>query len=695
MTEYKDLLLELGCEELPAREQPVLQEAGAVLMGQLLDGAGIRFGTIHPYVAPRRIAFWVENVALHTISREEIRRGPTMERAFSGGQPTAAAMGFARSCGVDIDALEPMETEKGPLLVWRRSLAPASTTQFLPGIASRLIGGLPLRKRMRWADREESFSRPLRWLLLRFGTDILPWQEYGLLAEGHSFGHRVHHPGPVTFAHPRDYVESLRKAHVVASWQERRTAIAESIGKMAEELDSRPVLPDILLDEITGLNEWPVALAGGFDSSYLTIPEEVLVTVMVQHQRYIPLKSRAGGELMPRYAFVANISSRDPLTVIQGNNRVLRARLADAAFFWDQDRRSSLESRLAGLDGILFQEGLGTIADKVRRLVFLAPQLASSFGCDRNLLERSAQLCKADLLSGMVGEFPELQGIMGGHYARNDREEEGVVTAIAQHYRPATREDPIPDSPAAQALAVADRIDTLFGFFALGKFPSGDRDPYALRRAALGILRTALEGGLHLSITALVQSAGQAYAGVFAPQQEEAAKSRLTDFFTERLRVLFREEGFSADQVHAVLTADADDPLDARSRLENLAQFLSRHEAASSLAAVIRRISNILRKEELDGRNPVRESDLTDPAEIRLWNEWQAIRPAVRKFLGEGKHGAALDLLAGLESTVDQFFAEVLVLSDDMRLRNNRLALLHDLQSVFASIADFSALQGR
>ncbi|MDD3761085.1 MAG: glycine--tRNA ligase subunit beta [Acidithiobacillus sp.] len=686
------MLLEIGCEELPAAEQQQLQLSAVEIMARLLDESGIEYGEILPYVSPRRIALLIHELASATRAEEELRRGPALERAFVDGKATPAAEGFARSCGVAVSDLQRLETEKGVVLAWRIQHPSRPVAALLPDLATRWVESLPLRKRMRWGKHEESFSRPIRWLLLRFADQCLSWQAFGLQSEAHSFGHRVHHPGPVPVVQPQTYAQALLQAQVRAHWQERRAYIAAELQRLAQELDCTPMLGDALLDEITGLCEWPVALAGGFAETYLRLPEEVLITVMIQHQRYVPLRDRQG-KLAARYLFIANLESRDAQVVIHGNNRVLRARLADAAFFWDQDRKSSLVAWISDLDKVSFQDGLGSIGDKVRRLQNLAPSVAAMLGADPEDCRRAAQLCKSDLLSGMVGEFPELQGIMGAYYAGHDGESAAVAQAIGEQYRPVGRDDAIPASPTGQALALADRIDTLYGFFALGKIPTGDRDPFALRRAALGILRIALEGEHSFSLAALTQMGRDAYAATLPPGAEASAK--LGEFFQDRLRVIFREEGFAADQIAAILAVAGDDPLDAQHRLESLSTFLAGDPRADDLAALIKRVSNLLRKEGSQETTDLRPGLLQETAEKALWNAWTAIEKTVEDNLKDRNYHHALVTLASLHDPVDRFFAEVMVLCEDRALRGQRLALLQALQGAFLHIADFSQLQGR
>ncbi|MBU2843704.1 glycine--tRNA ligase subunit beta [Acidithiobacillus thiooxidans] len=689
----EDCLLEIGCEELPAREQLPIRDAAIEQMTRLLKEAGLSFGQITAYVTPRRLALWIQNLALHSQPRESIRRGPPLERARdAAGNITPAAEGFARSCGVAFTDLSTLDTEKGPVLAWREVEAARSSHSLLPDIASQTIAALPLRKRMHWGTRDDSFIRPVRWLLLRQGQQVLDWQAFGLQAGGQSFGHRVHHPEAIRIHQPADYAAALLDGHVMADFDARRAHISHKISAIAEDLRASPILPAALLDEITGLNEWPVILIGSFAEDYLRIPEEALITVMMQHQRYVPLRD-GNGRLISQYLFAANIHSQDAQMVIHGNNRVLRARLADAAFFWDQDRQKSLAARLPELQNVLFQEGLGSIYDKTLRLQKVARSLSSRCNVKADDLERAAALCKSDLLSGVVGEFPELQGIMGGHYARHDGENTEVVAAIAQHYLPNGRDDDTPQSPAGQCLAIADKLDTLCGFFAIGKIPTGDRDPFALRRAALGVLRIILDAELDLPLDKAVTLTLEAL-GHGIVKDPTAIGTAVLDFFQDRMRVYFREESFRTDQINAVLSRQPHQVLDARKRLEALSRFLTEHQAAEALAALIKRVNNLLRKENVEVQHDPDPQLFEDPAEHRLWEHWQVMAGPVHTHLQNAQYASALDLLAGLRPTVDTFFDKVMVLAENPEIRQNRLALLTRLQDAFLRIADFTQLQG-
>ncbi|MEW5791992.1 MAG: glycine--tRNA ligase subunit beta [Pseudomonadota bacterium] len=690
----RDLVLEIGCEEIPAKDQQPLARALGDSLLAALGEAQIAAGECQTFAAPRRLAVLLRHVAGEQAARELIKRGPAVDRAFDTvGNPTPALQGFARANGVEVTQLERMTLDKGEFLVYRQVEAGRPTAQVLPELIAQVVSHLPLRKRMRWGSSQASFVRPVQWLLARFGEEVLPLHCFELAAGGVSYGHRVMHPQAVAVTEPADYAACLLEAKVMADFDARRARIGEEVRHLAAELGGVALMPETLLDEVTGLVEWPVVLAGAFEETYLAIPPEVLTTVMIQHQRYFPVLRGADGKaLLNRFIFVANLESRDPVAVIHGNSRVLRARLADADFFWNEDRKRPLAARRPELEQVLFQQGLGSLLDKSERLVRLAPMLAGAVRADAEAVRRAAELCKCDLLTGMVGEFPELQGIMGGYYARHDGESAAVSAAIGGHYAPAGRADAIPLDAGAQALSLADKLDTLAGFFGLGQIPSGDRDPFALRRAALGILRILLEGEIVLDLPAAIEAAAAAYGSLLAGRTA-GFEAQLFEFFLERLRVFFREEGFAPDLVEAVLSLRPGDPLDARSRLEALSRFRSRPEA-EALAAANKRIGNILRKEGITETGAVRVELLREDAENALWTAWQALQAPAEALLAVGDYGPALDLLAGLRGPVDRFFDEVMVMAEDPALRANRLALIGTLRGAFLRIADFSLLQG-
>lgn len=691
----RDLILEIGCEEIPAQDQLLLARALESGLLEALREAQISFGESRYYATPRRIALLLRDLADTQQTREIIKRGPALERAFdAAGQPTPATLGFARANDVGVAQLERMTLEKGDFLVYRQQEGGGSTDAVLPELIQQAVSRLPLRKRMRWGSSQASFVRPVQWLLARFGDAILPMRLFDQNAQGGSFGHRVHHPGALALRQPSDYADSLHEGRVMADFSERRAMISDAIQAKADELGGEAYIPETLLDEVTGLVEWPVVLAGGFEQSYLDMPPELLSTVMIQHQRYFPVfQDRAANRLSNHFIFVANLESRDPAAVTQGNSRVLRARLADADFFWTEDRKLSLEARRPDLAQVLFQQGLGSLLDKSERLTRLAPTLAEMLDRDTETARRAAFLCKCDLMTGMVSEFPELQGVMGSYYARHDGETAAVSACIGGHYAPAGRGDAIPVDPGAQVLSLADKFDTLVGFFAIGRIPSGDKDPFALRRAALGVLRILLEGHVSLDLARAIEAAGLIYQDTADISGAAGHQEKLLDFLLERLRILFREDGHAPDLVEAVLSMRPTDPLDARSRLQALSRFRERPEA-ETLAAANKRISNILRKEGIQTTGHVAEELLLAPAERELWQTWKTMQPPVEMLLRVEDYGQVLDILASLRAPVDRFFDEVMVMDEDIRIRDNRLALIGGLRDAFLQVADLSMLQG-
>lgn len=689
----RDLLLEIGCEEIPAFDQQPLAQALGQSLCAALNAAQVATGEYQCFATPRRLAVLLRDVAEEQAERELLKRGPAVDRAFGpDGEPTPAALGFARACGADIHALERQVIDKGEFLVYREQHAGQPSQQVLQALIPQLVQRLPLRKRMRWGGGEASFVRPVHWILARFGTEVLPLNLFDLGTGGESRGHRIHHPGAVVVASPDDYPERLREAGVIADFEARRVHIADTVQRLAAEMDGIAMTPAQLLDEVCGLVEWPVVLAGAFEARHLELPSEVLTTVMMRHQRYFPVfRADPPQTLMNRFIFVANLNSRDPQAVVHGNSRVLRARLADAEFFWNEDRKTGLGERRPALADVLFQQGLGSLLDKSERLVRLAPLLAAAVNADVDAVRWAARLGKCDLLTGMVGEFPELQGIMGAYYALSDGKAPAVAAAIRDHYAPAGRSDAVPADAGALALALADKLDTLLGFFAIEQIPSGDKDPFGLRRAALGILRIVLESGIPLDLKTAIGQAAEAWSEQRAVPA--SAQRAVFNFILDRLRVHFREEGFAADLVEAVLGLDPPDPLDARKRLEALSAFRRRPEA-EALAAANKRISNILRKENVHQTGMVAASRLEAPAERDLWTAWREIAPHVDAFLDQRDYAPALDLLAGLRLPVDRFFDDVMVMAEDPALRENRLALISGLRGAFLRIADFSLLQG-
>jgi glycyl-tRNA synthetase beta chain len=685
----RDLLVEVGTEELPPRALKDLAEAfrDGVIGG--LDRADLGRGEARYFATPRRLAVLVQQVADHQPSRAVERRGPAVRAAFDAdGRPTAAAIGFARSCGVEVERLERVETEKGAWLA-HRSVQPGSpAASLLPGIVEEALARLPIPRRMRWGSLDVEFVRPVHWVVMLFGEEVVPAAVLGIVAGRETRGHRFHHPGPIALGAPEEYASKLESiGRVIADFPTRRACVRAQVERVAGELGGRPVIDQALLDEVTALVEWPVAIAGGFEERFLEVPAEALIATMKGNQRYFHLVDGEGA-LLPHFVAVANVESHNPAVVRAGNERVVRPRLADADFFWRKDRSKPLASRAETLAGVVFQQRLGSLLDKSHRTARVARAIALGLGASPGYAERAAMLAKCDLVTEMVGEFPELQGVMGRHYATHDKEPAEVATAIDEHYMPRFSGDALPATMTGQVLSIADKLDTLTGIFGIGQTPTGDKDPFGLRRAALGILRILIERGLELDLREMLLTAARVY-DLFEP---EPVAEQVFDFAMERLRVYYLEAGVAPDTFDAVLARRPTRPLDFDRRVRGVTAFRRLPEAAS-LAAANKRIHNILRQAGGPPTEPVEPWLVEAPAERALAEALAALAHEVEPLLARGDYPQALTRLAGLRETVDRFFDEVMVMVDDPRVRRNRLALLAGVSELFLRTADLSRLQ--
>ena len=690
MDDLHPLLFELGMEELPPKALLSLRDALRDDCLRRLSEAGIEPAGVTAFATPRRLALLLEGIPAHQPDQVQERRGPAVAAAFDAtGAPTRAAQGFARSCGVAIEDLERDNTDKGEYLVHREARKGAALEQLLPEILAASLAALPTPKRMRWGTGEVEFVRPVHWLVVLHGERLIEMELLGLHSGRSTRGHRFHCPRELELAHARDYADVLQSDGVVqASFEDRRESIRSQIEAEAEAAGGRALVDAGLLDEVTALVEWPVALTGNFDARFLDVPQEALISTMQDNQKYFPLVDDAG-RMLPRFIVISNIHSRQPEAVRSGNERVLRPRFADAEFFWEQDRRETLASREPWLATVVFERRLGTLADKSRRLARLMDELAKPMGLDPEMARRAALLAKCDLGSRMVFEFPELQGTMGRYYALHDGEPEPLAQALEQHYWPRHAGAALPEGPLAQALALADRLDTLVGIFAIGKDPSGAKDPFALRRAALGLLRILVERELPLALTPLLKAA----AATVAERVPEALEAvpRVRAYILERLRGYLLDQGMAPEVFEAVAAVDPDAPLDFVRRARAVQQFRERPEA-EALAGANKRIQNLLRKAEQEGHGDVDAQLLQAPAEQLLLDALRGIEPQVAAAVERGDYVAALEDLADLRAPVDAFFDDVMVMVEDSALRANRLALLARLARRFDSVADISRL---
>lgn len=692
MSAQQDFLIEVGTEELPPKALRALMESFGSGLAAAVDDAGLEHGSVRSYASPRRLAVIIEALATRQADRTVQQKGPPTRVAFDkDGQATAAATAFATKCGVAVSALDKLATDKGEWLVFEAIEKGKAAAELMPPLIERCLAALPIPRRMRWGSGDTEFVRPVHWIVMLHGQAIIDTPVMETPAGNTTRGHRFHSSGPIVIADAAHYLETLEsKGHVIADFERRRAMIQEGVEAAAINAGGRVVDGESLYDEVAALVEWPVPVLGGFDEQYLELPREVVISTLTGHQRYFPVADK-DGKLLPRFITVANIDSKDPDRVRDGNERVIRPRLADAAFFWDSDRRNTLDSRRGALRDVIYQRGLGTLADKSKRSGKIASWLSSKLDADKDIVERAAELAKCDLLSGMVGEFPELQGTMGHYYALSDREPDAVATAIGEHYRPRYRGDDLPVTEAGQILAVADKLDTLAGVFSIGRKPSGNRDPFGLRRAALGVIRILIECGLDVGLKALIDKA------VALQPKGKFEKDELVDeiytFVSDRLRRYFldRDPGLATETFEAVMARHPESLLDFDRRLAAVQTF-TRMEQAESLAAANKRIANILRQAGNPEDLKITKKLLSDGAEQSLFNALENARDKVAPMVAKRQYAEALNALADLRDPVDRFFDEVMVMADDEAVKNNRLAILGELRALFLDVADISRL---
>jgi glycyl-tRNA synthetase beta chain len=683
-----DLLFELGTEELPPRTLQSLSNALTEGIVKGIDAAGLPHGKAHSFATPRRLAVWIEKLADHQPDRQVERRGPPLANAFdAGGSPTQAATAFAKSCGVAVGELSKLTTDKGAWLQFRGTERGAATVTLLREILAQSIAALPIAKRMRWGARSAEFVRPVHSVVLLFGDEIVPVEVLGLASGRLTRGHRFHAPKPITLKSAKGYEAKLRRAKVIADFSKRRELIRTGVTAAAAQVGGSALIDDTLLDEVTALVEWPVPLAGQFEQRFLKLPREVVIATVQDHQRYFAVQDPAG-KLTGWFVTVSNIESRDPSKIREGNERVVRPRLSDAAFFWEQDCKVPLAVHAARLAGVTFQAKLGSYADKTARVTRLAQIIGSRIGAGSDVAP-AAELSKADLMTAMVGEFPELQGTMGRYYAEAQGLPRDVALAIEEHYRPRHAGDALPTQKIGQALALADKIDTLAGIFAIEQRPTGTKDPFGLRRAALGVLRILLECRLGLDLVEVLDAAAAAQ-----PVQRAATAQEVYDFIAERLRgVLLEQPGTTPEMLDAVLANRPRSPLDTVLRLAALKEFLLLPDAGI-LASINKRIANILKKTQLSNDWAIDPQGLTEEAERGLHHALTHLRGPVIDAVEQRRYAESLRALVELRAPVNDFFDRVMVMDENPAKRNNRLALLRDAQILLSGVADLSRLPG-
>ncbi len=683
------VLFELGCEELPPKSLKTLRDALQAETVKGLKDAGLAFDSIEAYAAPRRLALKIVNVDGAQADTQKRFDGPAVQAAYDAeGKPTKALEGFMRGQGISIDQVSTFQAGKVEKVCYLKDVKGQSLDVLLPQILQTALDHLPVAKRMRSAASRTEFVRPVKWVVLLKDDQVIEATIQDHTAANVTYGHRFHAPDAITLANADAYLDALRAAKVVASFEERQAIIDQQVKALADEVNAIAIVPADLRDEVTSLVEWPVALRASFEERFLAVPQEALITTMQDNQKYFCLVN-SDHKLQPYFITVSNIESKDPKQIIEGNEKVVRPRLSDAEFFFLQDQKQPLASRSEKLANMVFQAQLGTLWDKTVRIAMLAVELTKFTGAQVADAERAAMLSKCDLTSELVGEFPELQGIAGTYYARLEGENDEVAEALGEQYLPKFAGDVLPKTKTGTTIALSDRLDTLVGIFGIGQAPTGSKDPFALRRSAIGILRLIIENNLDVTIEALVNSALHAYGALITDPNK--TRSDAVAFLEGRYRAKYEDQGVHVDVIQAVQAMSPASPLDFDKRVNAVNHFRNLPEAAA-LAAANKRVANILAKEAAP-EGLVVEASLIEDAEKALFAELAKITPVVEPLFAAKDYTAALSALAALRAPVDAFFDGVMVMADDAELKANRLRMLAQLRDLFTKIADISVLQ--
>lgn len=682
----QDFFVEIGTEELPPKALKTLATAFSDNIVEELAKHNLSHGEVSWYAAPRRLAVRVNQLALQQQDKVVEKRGPALAAAFDAdGQPTKAAAAWAASNGITAEQAERLETDKGAWLIHKALIKGESTASLLPAVISTALAKLPIAKPMRWGNSTAEFIRPVHTVTLLLGDDVVPATILGKESGRVSYGHRFHAPALVEIKNADAYLSTLEQSYVIADFAKRKAIIAENVAAQAKALNGVALMDDALLEEVASLVEWPVVLVGSFEERFLQVPAEPLISTMKDNQKYFPLVDN-NGKLLNKFIFVANIASKDPSQIISGNEKVVRPRLSDAQFFFVTDAKTKLVDRLPALSTVLFQQKLGTLLEKSERIAKVAAFIAGKIGADVTHAERAGLLSKTDLMTNMVGEFPEVQGVMGMHYARLDGEAEAVAVALNEQYKPRFAGDSLPSQLEACAVAIADKMDSLVGIFGIGQAPKGDKDPFALRRAAIGALRIMVEKQLPLDLIELIEFSKTTFGDKLTQQ---SVSDEVLDFMLGRFRAWYEGEGFGVDVIQAVLARRPTNPADFDRRVKAVAEF-RKLDAALALAAANKRVANILAKVTEAIPASVNSALLSEEAEQALYKAIvaeQAYQATVSSY-AEG-----LSHLAAMRDVVDQFFDKVMVNADDAAVRLNRQALLQQLRELFLRVADISVLQ--
>jgi glycyl-tRNA synthetase beta chain len=683
-----NLLVEIGTEELPPKSLAKLAMAFKENVQSAFSENDLDFDDISWYASPRRLAVMVNGLAEFQADKDVEKRGPAVSAAFDeSGNATKAAQGWARSNGIEVDQAQRLKTDKGEWLLFKAQVKGQAVSQLVAKLVEEALKALPIPKPMRWGAKSTQFIRPIHTITMLYGEELIPGVVLGVKADRIVRGHRFHTDSPISLNNADSYLQALEDAYVLADHEKRKAKILEQVLAIAKQEDAKADITEDLLDEIASLVEWPCALVANFEESFLAVPKEALIYTMKDDQKYIPLLD-VNGQLKSRFVFITNIESKDPSTIITGNEKVIRPRLADAEFFFNADKKQSLESRLESLKSMLFQKQLGTLFEKSERIAAMSKNIAAMLAADQEAAHRAGLLCKTDLMTNMVMEFPDVQGVMGMHYARIDGESEQVALAQNEQYMPRFAGDNLPSGDVSICVALADKIDTLVGIFGIGQIPKGDKDPFALRRAAIGLLRIIVEKSLPIDLVDLVDASILTFDDKIKTQD---LNDKVVDFVLARFKAWYAEQGVSASVVLAVAANRPTRPADFAARVEAVKSF-NTLAPAESLAAANKRVANILAKNPLGNEVRFDKGLLTETAEIALADSLEAIELRINPFLDNSDYTNALVVLAELKEPIDAFFDNVMVMADDESVKNNRLVLLTRLRALFLCCADISVL---
>ncbi|PKG97909.1 glycine--tRNA ligase subunit beta [Paraglaciecola sp. MB-3u-78] len=683
-----NLLIEIGTEELPPKSLAKLALAFRENIQTGFSDNDLTFSHVNWYASPRRLAVLVDGLSEFQADKDVEKRGPAVSAAFDqNDEPTKAAQGWARSNGIEVHQAERLKTDKGEWLLFKAQVKGLAIKELLAELVEKALKALPIPKPMRWGTKSTQFIRPIHTITMLYGTDLIQGKVLDVSSARLINGHRFHCDAPFELDCADNYLSQLEQHFVIADHSRRKSIISEQIQALAKQENATPDVNEELLDEVTSLVEWPVALIANFDESFLAVPKEALIYTMKDDQKYFPLLDEHG-QLKSRFIFITNIESKDPGTIISGNEKVIRPRLADAEFFFNTDKKQTLESRLESLKMILFQKQLGTLYEKSERIASMAKCIAVMLGTDQETAYRAGLLCKTDLMTNMVMEFPDVQGLMGMHYARLDGESELVALAQNEQYMPRFAGDNLPASEVSVCVALADKIDTLVGIFGIGQIPKGDKDPFALRRAAIGVLRIIVDKTLPLDLSDLVDASISTFGDKI---RTENLQIKVIDFILARFKAWYAEQGIATGVVQAVAVNRPTRPADFAARVEAVKSF-NTLESADSLAAANKRVANILAKNVFEDKLSFNKALLLEPAEIALASNLESVEARIKPMLAQSDYTNALVVLAELRQPIDEFFETVMVMAEDESVKRNRLTLLSRLRGLFLCCADISVL---